>query len=163
LELVNGEVAVSPSPTPEHSHVVLELVSVLKQYVKARKLGKVFADVDTTLAKYDVRRPDILFFKQSRANLVQRKLLNGVPDLAIEVISPSSIDVDRKDKFAQYARTGIEYYWIVDPSKLSVEAFRLINGAYEKAGSGTGSQTVTLPPFPDLKIPLGDVWWADED
>ena len=47
LELVDGEIAVSPSPTPEHSYVVLELAAIIRDHVKRHKLGRVYADVDT--------------------------------------------------------------------------------------------------------------------
>lgn len=158
LELVNGEVAVSPSPTPEHSYVVLELAAVLRQHVKERKLGRIYADVDTVVGKYEVRRPDILYFSHDRLNLVGRKAMEGPPDLAVEVISPSSVEIDREDKFAQYAAAGIAYYWIVDPAEKAIEAYQLLKGRYEPTGNGRAGDTVELPPFPDLGIPLGELW-----
>jgi Uma2 family endonuclease len=158
LELVNGEVAVSPSPTPEHSYVVLELAAILRQHVKGRQLGRIYADVDTIVGKYEVRRPDILYFSNGRLNLVGRKAMEGPPDLAVEVISPSSIEIDREDKFAQYAAAGIAHYWIVDPAEKTIEAYRLVKGQYEPVGNGRDEDAVRLSPFADLEIPLGELW-----
>jgi Uma2 family endonuclease len=47
LELVNGEVAVSPSPIPAHGYVVLKLAALLVRHVEMNKLGRVYPDVDT--------------------------------------------------------------------------------------------------------------------
>src|SRR2546423_351815 len=90
LELVDGEVAVSPSPIPAHGHVVAQLIMFLAQHVKARRLGRIYADVDTIFGEHDVRRPDILYFSQSRLHHIGEKAMEGPPDLCIEVISPSS-------------------------------------------------------------------------
>lgn len=158
LELVDGEIAVSPSPTPEHSYVVLELAAILRQHVKNNKLGRIYADVDTIVGKYQVRRPDILYFSIARLNLVGRKAMEGPPDLAVEVISPSSIEIDREDKFTQYADAGVLNYWIVDPIQKTVDAYHLINGKYKPAGNARETDIVKLPPFPDLEIPLADLW-----
>lgn len=62
LELVNGEIAVSPSPIPNHSHVVVQLLFILEQHNRAHRLGELHQDVDTILNRFTVRRPDVLFF-----------------------------------------------------------------------------------------------------
>src|SRR3954452_18648168 len=90
LELVDGEVAVSPSPTPLHGYVVMQLGIILGHYVKRRRLGKLFPDIDTIFGEHDVRRPDLLFFSKDRLHLIGDKAMEGAPDLCIEVISPSS-------------------------------------------------------------------------
>src|SRR6476646_5120006 len=115
LELVNGEVAVSPSPIPKHSYTVIQLIILLGSHVKSKRLGRIYDDVDTIFGEHDVRRPDIIFFSTKRLHLIGEKAMEGAPDLCIEVISPSSTRIDRKDKFKQYARAGVQHYWIVDP------------------------------------------------
>src|SRR5688572_3281170 len=71
LELVQGEIAVSPSPTPEHSFVVAQLTALLVQHVGKENLGIVLGDVDTIFGEYDVRRPDIAFFSRKRMHLLE--------------------------------------------------------------------------------------------
>src|SRR4051812_21240432 len=73
LELVNGEVAVSPSPIPAHAYTVLRLGALLLGHVERRKLGRVYHDVDTIFGEHDVRRPDLLYFKTSRLHLIGKK------------------------------------------------------------------------------------------
>ena len=158
LELVDGEVAVSPSPIPDHSYVVGTLYSILRRNVDEHDLGQLFLDVDTVLSDHDVRRPDILFFSKSRLHLVGDKAMEGAPDLVIEVVSPGSIHIDRKGKARLYASAKVKSYWIVDPQLRTVEAFQLRAGRYVLRGRGAGQEIVHLPPFPDLKIPVAELW-----
>lgn len=158
LELVDGEVAVSPSPIPDHSHVIVALVGILYQHIKVKRLGRIYTDVDTLVSEFDVRRPDILFFSTERLRLVGKKAMEGPPDLCVEVLSPSSATIDKKDKFAQYEQFKVENYWIVDPQRRTIEAYRLKDGTYELAVEGRTSDVVRLPPFEDLEIPLFEIW-----
>src|SRR5213080_4215833 len=70
LELVDGEIAVSPSPIPDHAFTVLALAALLKEHVDKNKLGMVLPDVDTIFGENDVRRPDIFFFTKSRQHFI---------------------------------------------------------------------------------------------
>jgi Uma2 family endonuclease len=158
LELVNGEVAVSPSPIPKHGYTVLRLARVLGNHIEERDLGRLYPDVDTIFGEHDVRRPDLLFFAKHRVHLIGEKAMEGPPDLCIEVISPSSTRVDRRDKFRQYAKGGVKYYWILDPKPRTIEGYRLVRGKYRLTGKGKNSDIVQLPPFGDLKIPLNELW-----
>jgi len=159
LELVDGEIAVSPSPSPGHSITIMELVFLLKTHVDALHLGALLMDCDTIFGEYDVRRPDILFFAEARRDLIGEKKLKGKPDLAVEVVSESSDRIDREDKFTQYAGGGVKFYWIVDPLARSFEAYILKSGSYAPAASGAGNDVVSAEPFKGLEIPLGKLWW----
>ena len=163
LELVNGEVAVSPSPTPDHSNVVVQLIVLLETHNHERDLGELYQDVDTILDRFNVRRPDVLFFFKDRSHLVGKKAMEGPPDLAVEVISPSSTEVDREDKFEQYRAAGVRFYWIIDPQLRTIDAWELIDGKYVHVGHAQGTATVRLPPFPDLEIPLARLWRRKRD
>jgi Uma2 family endonuclease len=158
LELVNGEVAVSPSPIPAHGFVVLRLAKVLSNHIDESDLGRLYPDIDTIFGEYDVRRPDLLFFSKARLHLIGDKAMEGPPDLCIEVVSPSSAKVDRKEKFAQYAKAGVSFYWIADPKPRTLEGYELIGRKYRLTGTGKNSDTLRLPPFSNLQIPLGELW-----
>jgi Uma2 family endonuclease len=158
LELVDGEIAVSPSPIPAHGYTVLRLGALLVHHITQHDLGRVYPDVDTIFGEHDVRRPDLLYFSKERLHLVGKKAMEGPPDLCVEVISPSSGTIDRRDKFDQYARGGVAFYWIVDPKRKTIEAFALAGGGYREAGKGSATDTVSVDPFPDLNIELADLW-----
>lgn len=158
LELVNGEIAVSPSPNPRHSYAEQELSFILMRHIRRHKLGRLYGDVDTIFTPFDVRRPDLLYFSRDRLHLIGQRAMEGPPDLCVEIISPSSRAIDRRDKFNQYAEGGVQWYWIVDPERRTLEGFELRDGEYQATGSGQENDTVQLPPFPDLAIDLAELW-----
>jgi Uma2 family endonuclease len=158
LELVEGEVAVSPSPVPEHSYAEIKLIILLGNFIDAQQLGELHRDVDTVLDQFTVRRPDIIYFSKARTHLIGKKAMEGPPDLAVEIVSPASVEIDRVDKFAQYRDAGVLYYWIVDPAAKTIEAWRLESGQYVEAGRGQQNEVVHLLPFAELSIPLSRLW-----
>ncbi len=78
------------------------------------------APTDVVLANDTVLQPDLLFIATENLGIV-RKQVYGPPDLAVEILSPSSIRHDRKHKLDLYARFGVKEYWIVDPANHSLE------------------------------------------
>src|SRR5947209_6392772 len=88
LELVNGEIAVSPSPRPRHSRLDKRLSYILLKHIIERDLGELLGDTDTIFGEYDVRRPDIIYFSKKRQHLIKGdEAIEGPPDLCIEIIS----------------------------------------------------------------------------
>jgi Uma2 family endonuclease len=160
LELVDGEIAVSASPFPQHSVVVTRLGSILQEYIFKNELGMLLGDCDTIFGEHDVRTPDLLFFTSEREHLVlPDEAIDGAPDLCIEVISKTTADVDRVDKFKQYAAGKVRFYWIVDPIALTIEAYKLSGKGYKLFGKGSHHETVSFAPFSELEIPLGLIWF----
>jgi Uma2 family endonuclease len=127
-------------------------------HIRRQKLGRLYGDVDTIFGEHDVRRPDLLYFSKERVHLIGRKAMEGPPDLCVEIISPSSRELDREDKFKQYAKGGVASYWIIDPEQRTAEAYTLVRGKYKLAARGKNDQVVKFPPFHDLEIPLGELW-----
>ncbi len=158
-ELADGEIIVSPSPNLGHSAVDRSLTAIIGGYIEARGLGRLFGDVDNTVSRFTVRRPDLFYFSTERLHLLKARKVANPPDLCVEIISPSSVRTDRVDKLREYAAYGVANYWIFDPAKKTAEAYVLANGAYQLAASGKNDQTVYFPPFPELAIPLVKLWW----
>ena len=71
------------------------------------------------------REPDLIFVSRERMHLIQRTYLNGPADLAVEIISPDSIERDRRQKFVEYEQAGVKEYWLMDPDSESAEFFAL--------------------------------------
>jgi len=118
----------------------------------------VYIDVSTVLDEFNVRRPDILLFWKDNLDRIGEEAMEGPPDLAIEVVSPSSVEVDREDKFEQYRKAGVTYYWIIDPELKTIDAWQLKRGRFVAIGHGQGNAIVALAPFEDLEIALPRLW-----
>ena len=68
-------------------------------------------------------QPDLVFVSEARRGILAKEGLRGAPDLAIEVLSPSTASRDRGVKLKLYERQGVEQYWIVDPETAVVEVW----------------------------------------
>jgi Uma2 family endonuclease len=87
-------------------------------------------------------QPDILFIAKENAGITKSHVF-GAPDLAVEILSPSSIRRDRYDKLEQYARFGVKEYWIVDPANRSIEILALRDGRYAVHAHATETGAVS--------------------
>ncbi len=132
-EWVNGDIELMPSPASlDHQDIAGFLDCVLRLYVETHDLGKV------VLAPYVMhmaqisrgREPDLLFVKKARLHLLTRLYLDGPADLAIEIISPSSLKRDTKIKLREYERAGVEEYWLLDPDAKTAVFYQLEGHSY---------------------------------
>ena len=165
LELVHGDIVVSPSPAFDHSFVDRQLGFILSQHINDNDLGELVGDVDTIFDDDDVRRPDIIFIAKARTHL-RDPAKHGIwfpPDLCVEILSPTSADYDQGDKFELYAKSGVAHYWIVDPAERTFIAYRLARKRYVKTAAGHDDQIVRAQPFPKLDIPLARLWPRPRD
>jgi Uma2 family endonuclease len=80
------------------------------------------------------------------------------PDLAVEVISPSTVTEDREYKKAVYARHGVAHYWLVDPDARTLEMYVLSGASYALASEFADAASATSSLFPGLSIPLAQLW-----
>ncbi len=121
LQLIHGEVMVSPAPELRHQEIVGKLFLLLTQLTQAGKVY--FAPVDVRLDEFNVVQPDVLWLAaDSQCQSVDGKYLLGAPELVVEVFSPGSIRLDRREKYALYEEHGVHEYWMVDPFENYVEA-----------------------------------------
>lgn len=132
VELIDGEVIVTFTPTYEHNQVMLRLVIELAPVVRARNLGAwSMAPLALFLSTYNVYQPDAMFFAIGNTPAPRKLPIMEIPEIVVEVVSPSSRSRDRVRKRSAYADRGIAEYWIIDPDQRQI-VFSLRNeeGAY---------------------------------
>ncbi len=130
VEFINGEVVVQSPVKLRHSQASDNLFTLLSAYVRRHQLGMVRHEkVLVTLTRNDYE-PDICFFKRERAQKFSPEQIKfPAPDFVVEVLSPSTEEIDRGVKFEDYALHGVAEYWIVDPDRETVEQYALREGA----------------------------------
>src|SRR2546423_13045164 len=67
-ELDEGELILTPSPTPRHNLVSFRLRRALADFVRVHHLGVITAEIDFRLAKDVVRKPDLAFISKQNMN-----------------------------------------------------------------------------------------------
>ncbi|MBI4610413.1 MAG: Uma2 family endonuclease [Candidatus Rokubacteria bacterium] len=158
-EVHEGELSMTPAPSPKHQQVARNLSLVLHQHAKTHGLGEVlFSPIDCILSDITIVQPDIVYLETGRLSAISARGIEGPPTLVIEILSPSTAQIDRGAKFQLYARHGVPYYWIVDLEARSIEAYSLSGGAYQLIARVSGAEPVSLPPFPDLELVPASLW-----
>ena len=158
-EIHDGELSVTAAPSPQHQLVIGNLYLILRQHVRSRQLGEVFlSPIDCMLSDVSIVQPDLVYLDTGRGGLVSNRGIEGPPTLVVEILSPSTTEIDRSTKRQLYARHGVPGYWIVDPEARVVEAYVLSEGAYQLSARVAGSEPVSLPPFPDLAFVPALLW-----
>jgi Uma2 family endonuclease len=118
-ELVRGTLVMMVPAGADHGGIANEIAFRLTEFVKPRKLGRVFAaetgfflfrDPDT------VRAPDAAFVRAGRPPSPARGYYPGAPDLAVEVLSPDDRPKEVREKVAEWLRGGTSVVWVVDPA-----------------------------------------------
>jgi Uma2 family endonuclease len=130
-ELYDGELHVVPAPVPIHQLVAQRLFAILLDFSR-HSGGQVFvAPFDIVLTEFDVVEPDLIYFGPEAAKRIKpREYVRFPPDIAVEVLSPSTARIDRGRKRDLLARHGVPEYWIVDPDVRTLEAHVLAEGRY---------------------------------
>lgn len=158
-ELHEGEISVTPAPSPQHQQVVGNLYLAVRAHVDARRIGQVLlSPIDCILGDTTVVQPDIVYLEARRLPAISSRGVEGAPTLVVEVLSPGTARIDRAVKLQLYARHGIPHYWIVDPGTRSIEAYALAGSAYQLAARLEGAQPLALPPFSDLLVDPASIW-----
>jgi Uma2 family endonuclease len=153
VELSDGNLEIIDLPTDFHQLILVRLSSALHVFVTARKLGHVrFAPLPVRLWSGKIREPDLMFMSAVHASRIGAYW--GVPDLAVEILSPGSVYKDREIKRKEYAAAGVVEYWIIDPESRTVDIY--------KAGKHlTCAGVLTSDLFEDFSMPLAELF-ADE-
>ena len=115
-EIIGGELFANSPPTWGHQRVIGRLYGVLRDYTRLTGGQVTFAPFGVLLGPHDAVEPDLIFLSASRPRVPSTdNTIDFPPDLAVEVISPSSRRKDRVAKMALYARAGVPEYWTADP------------------------------------------------
>ena len=156
-ELLDGVLYVSPSPRPLHQRVSKRLQRQLEAYFEDKGLGEVFdAPVDVILTMHDVVVPDLVVV--TAPPQVTDRAIEGAPTLIVEVLSPTTKSRDRKLKAERYAALGVAHYWIVDPTRKTIECYRLQDTRYVHVLTTESPAQMIHPNWPEMTIDLAAIW-----
>jgi Uma2 family endonuclease len=159
-ELIDGEVYVMTSASLRHQVILRNIFRELDGWARERGVAQVFfAPLDVIFTDHDVVEPDLILVREERREILQ-DWVRGVPELLVEIVSPSNRRHDEVRKRDLYDRVGVEEYWVVDPEVETVKVYRREGGGYGRArlASLHGGDALTSPLLPGLEIPLSTVF-----
>jgi Uma2 family endonuclease len=160
-EILRGVLYVSAAPNPLHQFALRNFVRLLTFFLEENPVGEfLFAPVDLILPQdlADPVQPDLFFFAAERPWVVTDRTIEGAPDLILEVLSPWTRSLDRKDKYDAYAEAGVREYWLADPLARTVEVFVLRDGAYVLLGKFGQGEKLRSEVIPGFEPPLDKIF-----
>jgi Uma2 family endonuclease len=131
-EIADGRLELmSPSPNALHQVISTSIYDTIKETC-AQDYIILTAPLDVIFSQIEVRQPDLVIIHRSRKSIITRRGIEGVPDVLVEILSPTTRRRDKRDKIKAYAKYGVPEYWIVDPESYTLELYLLQeNGIYE--------------------------------
>ncbi|MEK0190759.1 Uma2 family endonuclease [Microcoleus anatoxicus] len=127
-EIVNGELIDMGNSGAKHGYICSILMILLGGYVHIQKLGAMF-DSSTAfkMKSGNKRSPDVSFMAKERLQGLDELpdgFLEGAPDLAVEILSPSNTVAEIHDKLVEYFENGARLVWVIHPQEQYVLVYR---------------------------------------
>jgi Uma2 family endonuclease len=170
-ELIRGEVYLLASPSFQHQVIVGEIHGYLREYFNGKKCQALTAPLDIRLfgwaAKFsedpNVVQPDVVVICDPE-KVTEGGKYEGIPTLIVEVLSPSTRGRDLITKLELYMRSGIQEYWIVDPTtKTIMQYFFNEDREPEVTRVYAKSEVLQSAIFEDLWLDVASILGTDPD
>jgi len=161
-EIIDGELVVSPRPAPIHANATSTIGGDLGPPFGRGRGGPggwwILDEPELHLGE-DVLVPDIAGWRKSRMPALPLTAYFALaPDWVCEVLSPSTVAVDRARKLRIYAREKILDLWLVDPQARTLEVFHLGEAGWILTAVHHGDEVVRVEPFAAVELELA-AWW----
>jgi len=148
-ELVDGTIIASPAGM-YHSEISVRIAYLIQIFLDRSPLGRVYgSDAGIRLPDGNVRSPDVCFVRMEKLSEGKSPDTFGalVPDLAVEVLSPSDRPREVADKVGEYLECGVPLVWLVAPREKSVTVYRSLTDTERLSADDTLKGDPVLPGF----------------
>ena len=152
-ELVNGELVVTPTGW-KHSKIAIKISHILATFLEGHPIGMLAGpDLGVWLSNGNLRSPDITFVRNEKLPKEedQYKFAEFIPDLAVEVLSPSDWPQCVEEKIREFLENGVPIVWLVDPKQITVTEYRSLSETQQYSGDDMISAE---PVFPGFSCPV---------
>lgn len=156
-ELIDGRIYNMAPPARIHQKLIAELVSALHQHIRNNNGDcEVYPAPFAVFLNADDKNyvePDISVVCD-KSKLIE-KGCNGAPDLIMEVVSPSTQQMDYGIKLFKYRTAGVREYWIINPVTRIVNVYDLENE--ERTCQYSFNDEISVCIFNGLSIQLSEL------
>ena len=157
FELIDGVLTIHSPASTEHEEIFSVLHFIFKYHTDSTKRGKVFGSrlVLRLSEKWNVE-PDLIIVLPENYSCITRSRVEGRADLVVEILSPSTREIDLTKKLPQYRSAGIKEIWFVDPLAQEITLYWAME--QKSWGPHDMAEWVESKVFPDLKFKPSWVW-----
>lgn len=165
-QILFGVLHAHPRPAPRHARAASRLGGELDSPFDRGKGGPggwIILDEPEVHLGPHVIVPDIAGSLRERLpKLPETAYFETAPDWVCEVLSPSTVRIDRTDKLRIYAEYGVKHCWLVDPDAKTLEVMALTGDKWLLAATFKDADPVAAPPFEVHTFALDVLWPEDE-
>jgi len=159
--LVEGEVVVN-APRAHHQFVAHELNFAMTAWCRAEPgRGEATWPLGVVLDEHNYYEPDTLWFREGRGPGNSDTTLQPMPDIAVEVRSPSTWRYDIGPKKARYEQQGLPELWLVDTAADVVLVFRRSSAraaSFDVCLELARGDALTSPQLPGFALALDELF-----
>ncbi|GHU70595.1 hypothetical protein AGMMS49992_03200 [Clostridia bacterium] len=160
-ELIGGKIIMMSSLTIPHQLAAGAIFLQFGIYLEGNTCEVLYnMDVQMEEDCPDVVRPDITIVCDPAKTQNPRRIY-GVPDLIVEVLSPSNPGNDFLLKMNKYLLAGVREYWVVDTERRIVHVYILTNKQFVSTVYGA-NQSIKVSIFDDCTVDLSRVFPPEE-
>lgn len=125
-EYLSGQVYAMAGAGDAHVKATLNAALLLKNHLKGSGCSTYVADMKVRIGEDEAFfYPDVMVSCDPSDQLPEQDYIKNHPKLIIEVLSPSTEDIDRGRKFTMYRKLeSLDEYLLIDPRQYAVELFR---------------------------------------
>ncbi len=160
-QLIAGEVVMN-EPLAPHQRVVRDLLFALVAWTREKAgRGEALLPLDVRLDERNVYGPDVLWYAEGRTLHGEGVCPSPIPDIAVEVRSPSTWRRDNTVKKPMYEQHGLPELWLVDTVAERVLVFRRSSpevSTFDVELTIARGETLTSPLLPGFALPLDELF-----
>jgi Uma2 family endonuclease len=146
----------SPDNT-EANDLTAWLTAILVCFVPEKNLGSVYVSrVAYRIGPKRGPEPDVGFVPKEHEATRRRGYIDGLPALAVEIVSPYSVNRDYIQKRAIYEQAGVREYWIIGPDERRATFLSLKEGRYQEVPPEGGVYTSEV--IPGFSLDVRSLW-----
>lgn len=163
-EIIDGALYMTTAPSSFHQWITGRLWRYVAIPAEEQGLCYAFnAPIGLIMPGCDPVQPDFVFVLREHASIIRNRRIWGVPDLIIEILSPSNAAYDEDVKQTAYAHAGVPEYAIIDPGKRAVTHYRLTaEGRYTPRVYGA-TESMSFTCLPTIVFPVGALFEGAPD
>lgn len=163
-EIIEGTPYMQATPSRAHQKILMELSRQISNYLIDKSCEVYPAPfcvrLDLEKSEKDIKNvvePDISIICDT--SKLDERGCKGSPEMIIEILSPSTVKLDRVIKLNKYEKAGVKEYWIVEPDQKLVNVFLLEpSGRYGRVGMYTDEDRIKISIFSELEIDLKTIF-----
>lgn len=164
-EVIDGVLYRSTVPSFFHQWIGLRLVELVGTPAMQQSLAiPFFSPIGVLMPGCDPVQPDFGLIRTANRGIIRDRRIRGVPDLLVEILSPSNRAYDEQVKLEAYGRAGLPEYAIVDPENRSLRLYQLGGeGKYGSPRQAHGEERVHFACLPTIEFAVGDLFAGAPD